>query len=341
MATKTILQSFLKKAKPKRLLVLCHANADVDAMASSIALYFSLPKKIKVTVGVPEHANQSAQQLAKKLGGKFTLNPFLESFDAIILVDFNEKHRAGKLEKELLSFSKPILILDHHQKTKQSIPTKFARLEPKAPSAAFMVLQELEHLRFSPSKKTLLALAAGMVSDSSDLLVADGVLLEKISFCLQKTGFSLQEVRALYDIPVNVSEKIAKLKSLHRLRLFEVNGFLVALSNTNFFEAQSAMALLASGADIAFVAGIEKGSELCRLIGRVSLPCLQKTKLHLARDVCTKLPRSFGGHGNGHAGAAGFSAFHAQPEFVLQQSLDLITDFFRQKNKSLEFREII
>ncbi len=321
--------------------MLCHENADIDAMASALALFFSLPPKFHPTIGIPDHLNQSAEQLCKTIGARFVKTPALSKFDAIIILDFGSPLRAGSMQESLQQTKKPILVLDHHSKTKGSFRTRFALLDPKASSTSSMVLQQLEKSGFSIPKKTWLCLAAGMVSDSVDLTLADSALLQTVAVCLQKTGFSIQEIRQLYAVPEDFSERIAKLKGLHRVRLFELNGFLVALSHASFFESQIAMALLSAGADIAFVAGMEKKSDVCRMACRANFAILKKTRLDLAEDICVQLPRVFGGQGNGHSGAAGFGAFHAEPERVLHSSLELLLDFFRKKGNSVEFREII
>jgi nanoRNase/pAp phosphatase (c-di-AMP/oligoRNAs hydrolase) len=335
------LKSFLSRFHPSRLLLLCHENTDIDAMASALALYFSLPKQFRCTIGVPEHANQSSQQLCQNLKTLFSIKPEPEKFDALIILDFNSPIRAAVLQDQLRHFKKPVLVIDHHPKTQDSFKTPFSVLEPDALSTASLILDELEKSGFLIPKKAWLALAAGMVSDSVDLVLADSALLQKTALCLEKTGYTIQQIRQLYAMPEDFSERIAKLKGLHRVRLYELNGFLVAVSHANFFESQIAMALLAAGADISFVAGLEKKSLACRMACRASQPVLNKNRLDLARDVCTKLSLSFGGQGNGHAGAASFYAFHAEPEMVLQSSLELLLDFFRKKGKELEFREII
>lgn len=335
--------------------MLCHENADVDAMASALALFFSLPKKFHPTVGIPTHANQSAEQLsnsllkkgwrkkgsAKTLGVRLSKEPDLSKFDAIIILDFNSPLRAGPLQKALSASKKPLLVLDHHAKTKDSFRTRFFLSDPTAFSTASLVLEQLEKSGFLIPKKAWLSLAAGMVSDSVDLSLANSALLQTVSNCLSKTNSTVQEIRQLYAVPEDFSERVAKLKGLHRVRLFEVNGFLVALSHVSFFESQIAMALLAAGADLAFVAVMEKKSDVCQMSCRADFTILKKTRLDLAKDICVKLPLVFGGQGNGHAGAAGFAAFHAQPERVLLTSVELLQDFFRKKAKTVEFREII
>lgn len=374
MPYKPLLKPFLFHFKPSQTLLLCHENTDIDAMASALALYFSLPKKFHPTIGIPGHLNQSAEQLcnsllenpifatgkngrilafgpksrgwrkkgsAKSPGARFIKTPDLSKFDAIMVLDFCSPSRAGPLQEPLQKTKMPLLVLDHHSKTKDSFRTRFSLLDPKASSTSFLVLQQLQQGRFSIPKNAWLALAAGMVSDSVDLSLADSVLLQSVAGCLQKTGFSIQEIRQLYAAPEDFSERIAKLKGLHRVQLFEMNGFLVALSHASFFESQIAMALLSAGADVSFVAGMEKKSDVCRMACRANLSILKKSKLNLAEDICIQLPRFFGGQGNGHSGAAGFAAFHAEPERVLHSSLELLTGFFRKKGKTVEFREII
>lgn len=340
MNKNTALRFFLKTAKPKQLLILCHVNADVDAIASALALFFSLPKSFQVQIGVPDHANAQAQQLAQKLNARFQINPDLNRFDAIILVDCNSLVRTGTLAAHLESYTKPVLIIDHHQASRD-FTHAVQVIDPTAHSACLLVLNQLQNGGFVIPKKAWLALAAGLVSDSADLSVADAQTLNALSVCLSKTGLDVSQVRDLYSVPLDFSEKIARLKSLHRLRLFKANGFLVGVSSADFFESQIAMALLWLGADVALVAGVDKKTKDCHLSARATTVFLRKTKLHLARDVCIPLAQQLTGHGNGHAGAAFFSGPNASPESALEESLVLVQAFLKKKKSLSGFKELI
>lgn len=336
-----VLKTFLSKHHPSRVLLLGHSHADVDAMASAIALFFSIPSKHHPVIGVPDHCNRDALGLLQHFSLSCTVNPVPNEFDAVILLDCHAPERLGTVGAALQSFSKPLLVLDHHSLSKTAFKTSFRVLDPNASSTAVMVLNALQSSGFKLSKNALTALAAGMVSDSVDLQQADAVLLEQVAFCLQSINLTVAELKSLYASPMDASEKIAMLKALHRLRLFDINGFLVAVSENSFFASSAANALLVSGADLALVAGVEKKSALCHLAVRSTAGFVQKTGLHAATDVCMKLPDFFGGHGNGHQGAARFVAAHAEPEKVLHSSLELVQDFFRSKGETVKTREII
>ena len=115
-------RQFLKKiSKGKKLLILAHSGADVDAIASAAALYLSLRKELPVYIGVPEHMNINAKALTENMEIPFIKNPLLSEFGAIICVDFNSAEMAGVLCEALKQFKGPLFVLDHHAPTKQKI----------------------------------------------------------------------------------------------------------------------------------------------------------------------------------------------------------------------------
>jgi len=334
-----VLDRFVKKlSKNSRVLFLAHAGADVDSIASAFALSDSLP--VAGTVGYPDHCNRNALQLVQSLSIKTLKNPVLDRFDAVVLVDFHSFSHAGSLSDSLREYEKPILVLDHHEKdSKDLIKTPFLSCEPESVSASVVVFNELQKAKIVPSKKALLAIAAGIMSDSALLHRANAEALQVLAVCLQKTKSDFNSIPELFSVKEDLSERIAKLHSARRMRLVEVNGFLVALSHVNYFESEAAAALVTLGADVAFVAGVEHDSELLRLNARCGNEFLAQTRVNLGRLVL-QLPSFFGGHGSGHQGAAGFNAFHADPQVVLQKALELLILDLKGKGE-IAIKEIV
>ncbi len=334
-----MLEKFVKQlSKKSKVLILTHAGGDVDAVACAIALKEILP--FSVVIGYPDHLNQNAVLLCQALNEKPVLNPTLSKFDALILVDFNSVGQAGKLSFELKSFSKPVLVLDHHEKESDSFKTSFGLIDPTALAASLVVFEEAKKAGLKLSKKAFKSISAGILSDTAMVHIADPKTLSVLSDCLEKSGLSWTQTVELFSISEPVSERLAKLRSANRMQLFEVDGFLVALSNVNYFESEAAAALVSLGCDVAFVAGIERHSNLLRLNSRASNGFGSKTKIALS-SIMKKLVPFFGGHGNGHLMAAGYNTFHNETSDVLAKSLELLVEELKQKKKQIEVKEVI
>ncbi len=320
--------------KPK-ILLLCHANADLDSVGSTLGFYFSLSKKARCVVGVGSHANQTAASLARHFGVLIQKDPALDDFDAVICCDFNASNRLGPvLESRLAEFKKPVLVIDHHPKIKESFKTAFWLVKPNALSASELAFDELLAAKILVPKNALLCLACGMVSDSADLQIANADLLNKLFFCLKKTNATVSRLRELYAVSKDRSERLARIKSLHRAEWFEFADFLVAVSHVDFFESQSADALITAGADISLVAGVDRHSGVCRLSVRAGSFLLDQTGFHAGQMVCQPLGKIVGGFGSGHAGAAGFASSTTKPPEALEAALGLITSFLKSKDKT-------
>lgn len=329
----TVLEKFVSRLpKKSNVLLLCHSNADLDSIGTAAGLFFSLPKTHAYSIGVFGHPNQTANRLVEYLKIPLVLNPNLDSFDAVVCCDFNECSRLHDSKNQLSHFKKPVMIIDHHPKTKESVKTAFSIHEPDAQSASQLAFDLLAKFNSKLSQKSLVALACGMVSDSADLSIANAELIEKLGVCLKKTGLSVSDIHQLTAVAEPVSERLAKLKSLQRAQVFSIGNFLVASSVVDFFESQSASALILAGADIALVSGTDSKTKLTRLSLRVSHFAIQKTRFHAGKNICQPLTGFFGGSGNGHAGAAGFSCANASPAEVLQKAVELTRQFLEKSS---------
>jgi nanoRNase/pAp phosphatase (c-di-AMP/oligoRNAs hydrolase) len=334
-----VLEKWTKSlSKKSKVLILAHAGADVDAVSSAIALSESLP--FSCVIGYPEHLNRSAAALLSNLKRKAVKDPQLARFDALILVDFHDAAHAGRLADEVLRFAGPVWVFDHHPADRFALKTRFSRIDPTAVSCSLLVREELQQAKLNPSKTALRAVAAGILSDSANLLMADYRALVAFTECLAQTDSEPDDIAALFEVRVPVSERIAKLRSASRMRLFELNDFLVAASDVNYFESGAADALVAMGADVALVAGIDHHSGVLRLNARSSKSFFSVSRIAMGA-VCRALVPIFGGNGNGHACAAGFSAVHSEPRVVLDAALEELSEALEKKQKKRELREII
>ena len=134
-------------------------------------------------------------------------------------------------------------------------------------------------------------------------------------------GIDAQETLALFALPIDPSERLAKLKACKRAKILRVDGWIIALSHVSAYQAPAAKALVDIGAHMAAVAGQKNGKI------EVSLRCVrqftEQAGVHLGKDIATPLGEYLQGVGGGHAMAAGVSGT-GEIEATLKQCLLLL-----------------
>ncbi len=310
--------------KGKRIAVITHAGADVDALAAALVLKKALDKAgaFPETV-VPDHANMSAKALAKKTRNSFSINKKLQGFDALILVDFNSFEMAGRLETEIKKFSGEIFAIDHHSESDAAIASaEKSLLDIKAVSSTELVLGLLKKNKAKLDSETGSLIAAGIITDSNFFHVADSSTFEFMAEAMKASGKQFSEIVRMFRVEKKAGEKIARIKAVKRARIFSVGEHVIVTSKVGAFEADAANALIRIGADIAFVGDSDKGKII--VSGRADNYIVSKKNVDLAKDVFSKLEKFFNGSGGGHAGAAAFNG-KGNIDECLEKCLELVS----------------
>lgn len=333
-----MLKKFLKQTKKNsRILVLTHAGADVDALASAAALLYALNSKYKIEIGVPDHTNIYGRALAKNLKIPFTISPRnLADFDALILVDFNSYKMLGSMEQSVREFNKTVLLIDHHSKNTEKI-TPLAIIRPQAVATAEIIFDLFKENKIKITPKIAELIAAAIITDSAGFMVADSETFEIMAETMRIAKKPFSEIASLYQIEEDISEKIAKLKAAKRVRIFKMNDSIIATTSVGCFEADAASALQRLGADVAFAGDVDNNK--LKISARASANFARKNSFSLARDVFEPLEQFFDGTGGGHPGAAAFNGKAESIEPVLQKCLELMQEFFKKKSGHSDTKE--
>lgn len=317
----------------KKVLFLTHAGADVDSFCSAAALFFSLKKRGGCKIGVPEHISLPAKALAQKLSIPYTINPQnVEDFDAVFFLDFNSPQMLGKYELNINCFSKKIFVIDHHEKASQEfLPDCVFLLDKNAASCTEVVFDYLESSKIAFPPKVACLLACGIITDSARFSVASKNTFWVMHKLMEKSSLPYAELFSLFKVKTDASEKIARLKSARRCRIFKSFDKIIAASTVNAFEASSASSLVLLGADIAFAGG--KKEEQILISARALNSFVSKSSFDITRHVFLPLSKKFPGKGGGHAGAAAFNGHGFDLQKALMECIELSHDFLEKKNK--------
>lgn len=290
--------------KHQRVAVLCHENADVDAVASAIVF-----SEILNSLGARSWAGcESLSKLAEhalSVAGRLnsiSLDPPLDA-DYFLLVDTSSLDHLGKKLAERVRGRRTIMI-DHHREveeaTREMVAAYIDDTLTSESELVFMVSRELG-VNLSPDQCTLLL--AGVLTDTAELRLAKNKTFETI-YELINRGADFRKAQEMVKLPEERSRKIAMIKAAKRADMYEIRGYLVLLSEVGSFEADAAVALLKLGADLAFVGS--RNENTVKISARARPEVCEQTRLHLG-DLMIELSRTFGGNGGGHAGAASFT----------------------------------
>jgi len=298
--------SLLKELNAKRVVLLCHHNADPDAICSAFA-FSQLLKRFRPDLDIEIAAAQGPSRLSKVLLKglpiKLTSQPHIEEADLIVLLDTNTLQQLDDWSERVEASDAPLVVVDHHASHPET--ERLATLcivDEEASSTCEIVYQFFKEVEVRPTEVEAKALFLGIAFDTRHFVLARSTTL-KVLADLVDAGVRVEEALALLSLPMDDSERIARLKACKRAKLMRVEGWLVAFSHVSAYQASAARALIGLGAHVAVVAG-QKDDRL-----QVSLRACnefhEKTGIHLGRDIAKPLGEYLHGMGGGHSVSAG------------------------------------
>jgi nanoRNase/pAp phosphatase (c-di-AMP/oligoRNAs hydrolase) len=289
----------------KKILILCHQNADPDALCSAFAvknLVTNLFPGIELLIA-SDDLNKISDSILEDLKIPLAKDLNIELFDAFIIVDANNVEQLG-CYSSVSTTSKPIMFIDHHTPHLSTTQiTKYVIIDETSSSTAEVVYNLFKEAGIKPSPDTAMALLIGITYDSKHFLLANATTF-KVTMDLIDAGADYTSVVESLRILMPRSERIARLKAAHRAQISNIRNWLIAVSNVSAYEASACRALIETGADIAIV-GAEKKSEI-RISARATQNINKKTGIHLGK-LMEELGTMIEGIGGGHSTAAGFN----------------------------------
>ncbi len=320
----------VEEANVKCIVLLCHHNADPDAICSAYALA-SLIKKCKPQVSVEIGAAQGISRLSKHILKHLPISvkdqPSVDGADLIMLLDTNTIQQLNNFADKVKASKAPIIVIDHHAAHPET--EKMARLcitDENVSSTCEIVYNFYKQSGVKIEENEAKALFLGIAFDTRHFVLANSSTLKTIAELID-TGVNAQEALAILSLPMDFSERVARLKACKRAKLFKIGDWIIALSHVSAYQASAARAIIDLGAHVAAVAG-QKNESL-----EISLRCTkefhEKTGIHLGRDIAKPLGEYLNGMGGGHSTAAGVNGF-GELEAGLRRCLRLLKERITQ-----------
>ena len=304
--TFTDITDILDETRASFVLLLCHHNADPDAVCSAYA-FQSLLKKCRpnmtVEIGTGQGISRLSKHILKRIPITVKLQPDVAKADVIVLLDTNTIQQLGQLAEQVTKTAAPIIVIDHHAAHPQTEQiAKLCITKEEASSTCEMVYSFYKQLNIKPGLNEAKALFLGITFDTRHFVLANSSTFKTISE-LSDIGVNPQEELSSLALPMDFSERVARMKACRRAKLIKIENWIIALSHVSAYQASAARALVDIGAHMAAVAG-QKNEKI-----EISLRCTrdfnQATGIHLGRDIAKPLGEYLQGMGGGHATAAG------------------------------------
>jgi nanoRNase/pAp phosphatase (c-di-AMP/oligoRNAs hydrolase) len=290
----------------KFVSLLCHHNADPDAICSAYG-FKNLLKQTRPTIETEIGAAHGISRLSKHLLQHVPIDikelPIIEKADAIVLFDTNTIQQLNSLAETIKKRNPPIIVIDHHAAHPDTLLTaKLCITDEKSSSTCEIIYKFYKETNIKPRENEAKALFLGIAFDTRHFVLANSSTLKTIAE-LVNLGVDAQETLPLLSLPMDYSERIARLKACKRAKLFKINEWVVALSHVSAYQASAARAMIELGADVTAVAG--QDAQNVEISLRATAEFSKKTGIHLGKDIAKPIGEYIHGMGGGHSTAAG------------------------------------
>jgi bifunctional oligoribonuclease and PAP phosphatase NrnA len=320
----TELISTLQESQASFILLLCHRSADADAICSAYGVQGLIKRflpNVVTEIGCPQGINKPSKQLLENMPITVNMKPNIESAEAILLLDMNTIEQLDEVADAINKSPAPKIIIDHHAPSAETQQIcKLCIIDEKAAANCELVHRLYVQGKVVPTLNEAKALFIGIAFDTRHFALSTSNTLITLAKLVEE-GIDVQETLAQFAIPIDPSERMAKLKAGKRAKIVKIGNWIIALSHVSAFQAPAAKSLVDLGAHMAAVAG--KKNDKVELSLRSTRQFYEKTGVHLGTDIAAPLGEFLGGVGGGHAMASGVSG-KGEIQVALRECLKLL-----------------
>ena len=232
----------LNQYKDSKILILCHDDADNDAIGAG----FAMAELTKGTLAVPQRISEHAIELINKLAARVEVNPNPNDYDLVVVVDTADNQQLAGIEL------KNYIIVDHHRNN-LLIEGSMAHIYKLVDSTCQLVYHLFKEMDASLTPAVSLGLAAGILGDTVGLTKASNKAIIDLGNILNDGSIGYSTVLNTFKI----SGKIERLQKLKAATSGEVHEFpdcvlIYCQPDKNFLYYVATM-FLELGADLALV----------------------------------------------------------------------------------------
>lgn len=304
--------------------ILVHNNADVDAMGSAYALCESFPDCTVCACGGTDYV---ANTFIENIGIEYSETYDPEDYDLTVVVDTSSP--------ELLDAKVPegSIVIDHHIPTGKWENVRFF-CDCESISCCEVIAEIIREAGYPINRNVGLALLGGILTDSGHFQFAKEITLRNFAKIMEESGVAMDEAMSTISAEVRMSERVAMMKTIGRVKFERVADMIVASAIGNSFEASACRAIMNSGADVVFV-GTQR-DEKFRISSRATQEIVRRG-INLG-DILKTVGTDTDCDGGGHLGAAGLSGT-GDVEALLGMCVTQVMDVFRNIRNEMQESE--
>ncbi|MFX1444222.1 MAG: bifunctional oligoribonuclease/PAP phosphatase NrnA [Promethearchaeota archaeon] len=311
-------EDFKAYLKNKNVLITTHESVDLDGFVSCYILKIFLINYFKneVTLFFPEF-NKSTKEYLGKVSQKFSDLSFsfneefdILNIDLIFILDTNNLAQVSIFDKLNLNIAHiPFIFIDHHLNLKKDYKNNLSSLNiinDEVSSTSEIIYDICEFFNFKLELPYKFLLISAILTDSGFFKYGNNDTIMRVSRLLNEK-VDLQEIISMLEFEQEISEKIARIKALQRLRLIRLKDWLIGMTHVSSFEAAVASLLINIGLDVSIVYSEKKRT--FRISTRAKKSVCLKTGLHLGK-ILEEVAEEYEESGGGHDGAASLNGEH-------------------------------
>jgi len=310
-----LLNEKIKESLKDDLLLLIHHHADVDSVASAIALKTVFND---ATISASDGISVSGQNIVNMSGVKILAEPPSKWDGTVIALDSPNPEHCGPVPE-----AKQIVVIDHHDKIVGWPEETEIIHQPQKTSTAEIIFLFIKELGMEVSKHCATVLLSAIYTDTGQFRHANNETFNVASE-LCNAGADPQEIINILDRERPLVQKTMFLKAAQRMKWSQEGKWIIATSLVGSFESGSARLLIVLGSDVAIVASENKKGEM-RLSTRASNRIVSEG-FNLTK-ILEKVENINGGSAGGHPGAAGYNGkgdAEAITEIAKQECISMI-----------------
>ena len=256
-------------ANSSQVLIMGHAEPDLDSIGSAIGLYKAVKKCGKTAQIVVEAKNAASKELIKRFKEANNQDDaFVSKAEAMELVSKNtlliivDAHRKVLMEEpRLLSETSQIVLIDHHRRSSDFIDNAVLLYhEVYASSTCELVVDLLPYLCgdnvLSPTDAE--ALYAGMVMDTKNFTFKTGVRTFEAASYLRKCGVDTISVKKLFRSDMDNFAKRALI-----VQSAEIYSGNIAISLYNGEKTDIGTVVAQAADELMNISGVEASFVIC------------------------------------------------------------------------------
>jgi nanoRNase/pAp phosphatase (c-di-AMP/oligoRNAs hydrolase) len=240
----------IAKMKGEHNLLLCHDQADSDAIGAA----YALARYIGGDVGVPQAVATHTHRLIEELEVPVVIAPDTTRYQHVVVVD------AASPVQLRESLPEKFWFVDHHPENDLQKLALGGLYDPVS-STCQLVYRLLKEVGAPLDRKTGLALAAGIMTDTINFHKGDAEAFRAFGEILDACGLTYEEIQRLYMADER-RDRGAICQAAIQAEQYELDGYHVLVteigSNIPTFAAR---ALFDLGADVSIV-GYARGEEV-------------------------------------------------------------------------------